>query len=289
MNNQQETEQSVVRKGLEAVRIKLVGSAKTNLRRFLSYYGTQPRAVAFCWEKLRTTNIEAARRKPGDDIKDLFVALFFFKNYPKEAVLMGTFGFADEKTARRKALLYRQRLSALKPEMIVLPPVDPESPEIIWLIIDCTDCPIEEPQPWTSKWYSHKFEGPAIKYEIATSFAGDVAWGSEPYRGGKGDREIFQDRLQGLTPENCVNLVDLGYVKDGLAKVTHIRPTDSAADRKLKKRLLARQETLNGRLKNYAVLSHRYRHNVKDHSMDFNCCLVLCQMEIECGFRLFEV
>jgi hypothetical protein len=32
--------------------------------------------------------------------------------------------------------------------------------------IDGTDCPIEEPQPFNQKYFSHKFHGAELKYEI---------------------------------------------------------------------------------------------------------------------------
>jgi hypothetical protein len=33
------------------------------------------------------------------------------------------------------------------------------------LVIDCTDCKINEPFPFCSKWMSQKFKGPGLKYE----------------------------------------------------------------------------------------------------------------------------
>lgn len=43
--------------------------------------------------------------------------------------------------------------------------------------LDGTDFRIREPQPFNKKWYSHKFKGPGIRYEIGISIVeGDIVW-----------------------------------------------------------------------------------------------------------------
>ena len=54
-------------------------------------------------------------------------------------------------------------------------------------------------------------------------------------------------------------------------------------------RVRARHETLNGRLKNWGILSQVYRHNVLQHGMVFRACAVVTQLTIENGEPLFEV
>lgn len=44
---------------------------------------------------------------------------------------------------------------------------------------DGTDLKIREPQPFNKKWYSHKFKGPGVRYEIGLSIRnGDIVWTS---------------------------------------------------------------------------------------------------------------
>ena len=42
--------------------------------------------------------------------------------------------------------------------------------------IDGTDCRIEEPSPFDEKWFSHKFKGPGVRYEIGIAVNGNIVW-----------------------------------------------------------------------------------------------------------------
>ena len=43
--------------------------------------------------------------------------------------------------------------------------------------LDGTDCRIQEPSPFSPKWYSHKFHGPGLRYEVGlNSRNGDIVW-----------------------------------------------------------------------------------------------------------------
>eukprot|EP01038_Epipyxis_sp_PR26KG_P018383 gene18383-25900_t len=38
-------------------------------------------------------------------------------------------------------------------------------------------CPIQEPSPFSAKWYSHKFHGPGITYEVGLNIRrGAIVW-----------------------------------------------------------------------------------------------------------------
>ncbi len=54
-------------------------------------------------------------------------------------------------------------------------------------------------------------------------------------------------------------------------------------------RVRVRHNTLNGRLKNWGILSQVYRHNITRHSDVFWACVVVTQLTIENGEPLFEV
>lgn len=56
-----------------------------------------------------------------------------------------------------------------------------------------------------------------------------------------------------------------------------------------RKRLRSRHETVNMRLKNFAVLNQRYRHNLEDHAYIFRAVAVLVQISLENGEPLFEL
>ena len=54
-------------------------------------------------------------------------------------------------------------------------------------------------------------------------------------------------------------------------------------------RVRVRYETLNGRLKNWGILSQVFRHDIRRHRDDFRACAVITQLTIEHGEPLFVV
>ena len=54
-------------------------------------------------------------------------------------------------------------------------------------------------------------------------------------------------------------------------------------------RARARHETLNGRLKNWGILSQVFRHDILCHGEVFRACAVVTQLTIDDGEPLFEV
>ena len=54
------------------------------------------------------------------------------------------------------------------------------------MTVDGVDCPIQEPIPFDPQWFSHKFRGPGLKYEIAVCIqTGDIVWANGPFKCGK--------------------------------------------------------------------------------------------------------
>ena len=51
----------------------------------------------------------------------------------------------------------------------------------------------------------------------------------------------------------------------------------------------ARHETLNGRLKNWGILSQVFHHHIMTHGDVFRACAVVTQLTVENGEPLFEV
>lgn len=56
-----------------------------------------------------------------------------------------------------------------------------------------------------------------------------------------------------------------------------------------KKEIMARHETLNGRLKSFSCLQHRFRHDLHLHPLYFNAVVNLTQMMIVHGEPLYSV
>jgi hypothetical protein len=54
-------------------------------------------------------------------------------------------------------------------------------------------------------------------------------------------------------------------------------------------RVRACHETLNGRLKNWGILSQVFRHDIRRHGEVFRPCATITQLTIDYGEPLFEV
>lgn len=79
--------------------------------------------------------------------------------------------------------------------------------------VDGSDFRICEPHPFSNKWYSHKYKGPGLRYEIAVNIqTGDIVWTNGPFPCGRyPDVKIFKQGLMlRLDPDELVE-ADKGY------------------------------------------------------------------------------
>lgn len=147
--------------------------------------------------------------------------------------------------------------------------------------LDGTDFRIREPQPFNKKWFSHKHRGPGIRYEIGISIVeGDVVWASGGFPCGEwNDLAIAKDLYLHYARKEKT-LADKGY----RLKPCFVQPSNA-----VEKRILARHETLNGRLKEFAILSNRYRNSLKKHPIVFHAIVNIVQVSISNGEQLFDL
>jgi hypothetical protein len=159
--------------------------------------------------------------------------------------------------------------------------------------VDCTDCKIEEPQPFSKKWFSHKFSGAGLRYEVGLSIErGDIVWINGPFNCGDWpDVRIFRFSLRSFLDENERVEADNGYVSEDPMFCKAPGGISTAVDGRGKERstVRARHETVNARLKNFEILKQVYRHDLLDHSDVFRAAVVLIQLAIENGEPLFQV
>jgi len=150
--------------------------------------------------------------------------------------------------------------------------------------VDGTDCRIREPQPFHSRWYSHKFKSAALRYEIEiTVDNGTIAWAHGPFAAGSWpDLKIFRSGLKHYLDEEEKVVADDGYPDRKC-----LRLAESGAD--VVKRIRARHETLNGRLKNFGCVGSLFRHKKELHSLCFFAVLNVVQLSLQNGHPLFEL
>ncbi len=154
--------------------------------------------------------------------------------------------------------------------------------------MDATDCRIQEPSPFSKSWYSHKFHGPGLRYEIALSIhSGNIVWvhGGVPC-GQCNDLGLArQDFVHNLDLNETV-IADLGYHDNNHFQTPLTSPTASLS---IQSRIRARHETINSRLKNFNVLSHEFRHSLPFHVECFHAVANIVHLNMVNGEPLFEL
>ena len=83
------------------------------------------------------------------------------------------------------------------------------------MLISGTDCWIQELLPFDTKWYSHKFKGPGIRYEVGVAINGNIVWINGGFPCGKwSDLMIAQDSVLNLLDDGEKVIADGGYKGD---------------------------------------------------------------------------
>lgn len=284
---------------------------KKNLSRFRSHYSADPVVYSVLWEMLQSTDSDDARisfEKVGvkQTLEYFFMTIHYLSCYPTENEGESKY-FKCDRTIRNWLWNYFiPKIGALKPEVICWPdsfgnPDKPDAGEPIWILtVDGVHCSIEEPPhenfSENTIYYSHKYNGAGLDYEIAMSiFTQDCIWAIGPYPAGKNDISVFRHKLKQKIEEARLRsgvkhrgIADRGYrgERDFLSVPSS---QDTAAVRDFKARALSRHETFNGRLKNFDCLDERFRHGIEKHKLCFDACVVICQLQLETASPLFAV
>lgn len=135
------------------------------------------------------------------------------------------------------------------------------------LSVDCTDCLINEPYPFDTKWFSHKFKSAGLRYEIAlTIHSGNISWVSGPFAAGEPDINIYRKDLKNYLCRHESVIADKGYRGEETCLITsEIKSVEENIQL-----IRSRHETVNKRLKQFYVLKHRFRHDKGKHGLCFH-------------------
>ena len=143
---------------------------------------------------------------------------------------------------------------------------------------------------WNPKWYSHKFEGPGVRYETAINIqTGDIVWTYGPFPAGKwADTRIFNHKLRHNLEDDEMVEADstyMGMPYDVRMPHNYVNVADQIA----KSQALARHETIHRRFKQFGCLGSRFRHDLKLHKLMHQCCVSLVQLSISRREMIFYV
>ena len=155
--------------------------------------------------------------------------------------------------------------------------------------IDGTDCQIWEPSPFSTKWYSHKFHGAGLRYEIGICIAtGEIVWVMGGYPCGDWpDIEIARAGILNLIDEDEKVIADGGYRGDD--RILHKTGEHNSYTARIRSVVRARHETINSRIKAYAIVSTKFRHNIGIHTQCFYSITNLVQLELKYESPAFQL
>ena len=149
------------------------------------------------------------------------------------------------------------------------------------LSVDGTDFCVAK--SYKKPYYSYKFKKSGFLYKVALCIkTGNICWWAGPYLLGIwNDNMIFQDGLVHFLEagERCE--MDDGY--QGSAPLYAKCPgvIEANLDKaEMQQRVRNRQETVNKRFKNWAILSTPYPHQLLEHQTVFGAIVVLTQLSL---------
>lgn len=147
------------------------------------------------------------------------------------------------------------------------------------------DFKIDEPKPFNHLYYSHKFKGPGLRYELGLNIrTGNIVWAHGGYPCGEyPDLKLARDLYLRNVRNGEKTLADKGY-KD---KMFFILP--SKENKHFHKRIMARHETVNKRLRQFEILKKTFRNNLSKHPKVFHAVVNVSQLSLENGEPLYSV
>lgn len=268
--------------------------SKLELGRFRQAFGVGPETIVRVFHDIQSEQLMEENVIRNPNMYDFMMALHWLRIYNKENNHAG-FWNMSENTARSKTWKYVHAFQALVKRKVKWICADPDNlpDEVFIASVDGVHCQISEIRTNPSKIIcSYKNKKPGVVYEIAIGIYSDtLVWINGPFPAGMSDLQVFRAGLKQKIPEGKRLIADQGYVAEPKFFSTR-NPLDTPEVKELKKRAKARHETFNGRLKDWVILSQRFRCTrdpFQKHKTVFEACCVLTQYDVEDSHPLFKV
>jgi len=155
------------------------------------------------------------------------------------------------------------------------------------ITVDGVDCFMKGNK---KQFYTKKLNKSAMRYELGVCIrTGDLVWINGPFPPGDwNDLDIFRNALLHMLEDGeCVEADD-GYKAEDPRVVRApgaVRFMEDKHWHMKRSKARRRHETINQRIKEYGVLTQRFRHDYTKHSMCFRACCVLTQLSFDFGKR----
>ena len=197
---------------------------------------------------------EAEKQTSFLSLEEHLLCLYWLKNYTREENCASWFR-VSEKTFRYKYKTGLRFLSIVNVINFNKRLTDNNFGYVCKVSIDGTDCPICEPSPFSPRWYSHKFHKAGLRYEVGICIeTGEIVWVFGGYACGDWpDIEIARRGILNLIGRDEKVIADSGYRGDD--RIFHKTGDNTSFTARTRSLVRARHETVNDRLKAYAVLN----------------------------------
>lgn len=147
--------------------------------------------------------------------------------------------------------------------------------------------------PIDRKHWSHKFNGPGLRHEIAVSTCeSKCVWVNGPFEpGADQDKGNFASGLMSKIAPNKKLNADRNHnsSEPGMQVLATPNLMDPKELCRFKSRARLRHETFNSRLKCYKCLSEKFRHGIDKHKIAFEAVCVIVQYQMDNGSELYAV
>jgi hypothetical protein len=275
----------------------MYAEAANNIR-FVQHFGATPATVSEIWNAMLVHPDIDCRVDANTNPKYLLLGLRFLWTYHTQGSLGNFFGIRSEKTVGKWSRMIVLKLAALS-KYKVKSFAEADIGLRFFFTVDGTHCPITEPRPFSTIWSSHKFGGaPGLNYEIGLCIDRPlVIWIHGPIPpGAKNDISVFKEsfmvelqQYELSVGRKLRGLGDKGYrgVPDFISIRNDFDPPEIS---KFKNRALARHESYNSKLKQWAVLRGLFLHNdISFHGSCFRAVNTVIIFQLENGSQsLFD-
>jgi len=158
------------------------------------------------------------------------------------------------------------------------------------ITLDGTDFRTCKTMPFDRKWFSHKFKGPGLCYEVGICIqTGWIVWIHGPFPPGCWpDIKIAWQSIHDELDPGEMYVADGGYrdKKGGFSKTPNGLNNE---DQRMKRRARVRHENVNCLFKNFTILERRYRHRKICHGIVFRACANHVQAGIQLEGTVHQV
>lgn len=252
-----------------------------DLSTWKKHFGVCPHAALQAWNSIKYSAVK--KTKGTVHLPHFFMTLKALKTAPSQTDMANSAG-CSEKTFRKYFWLIVDLLADLASTLVQWSNRKENCARADYpfkISVDGVDFRIKEPIPFDPKWYSHKFNGPGVRYEIALAIYSDnIVWFSGPYPcGEESDLHIFKSR--GL--QNLLKMANERCIADGTYKTSQVsgKGKGNPEWRNAKNRIRARHETINKRLKIFSMIGNKFAFDKTKHGDIFSAIIALVQLSLK--------